>query len=132
MKRVIISFFVLALLGVSTSSCKKDKVPTLQDKVTGKWLIETYEYNDHFAGIDHRYTMTGTAAEYMDFRNDGKMYYYFGGGHDTLTYSILSQTEMKLDGTLCQIRILTDNKFKFYYREDSGADFEENTITLKR
>jgi hypothetical protein len=132
MKNLIASLITCSVLMITFSSCKKDKDPTLQDRVSGKWLIENYEYNDHFNGTDHPYVMTGTAAEYMDFRKDGKMYYYFGGGHDTLSYTMVSETKMILDGVNCDIKTFTDKNFKFYYRQDSGADYEENTLTLKR
>jgi hypothetical protein len=132
MKKVLTYLFAFTFSAVLFSSCTKEKPPTLQDKVTGKWLIETFDYNDHFSGMDHQYVMTGTPDEYMDFRKDGKLYYYFGGGHDTIAYTIKSPTEMTLEGNPGQIHILTDKTFKFYFRLDSGPDFEENTITLKR
>lgn len=131
MKNLIASLCLLAFL-FSFSSCKKDKDPTPQEMAAGKWKFETYQYNDHFGGLDHNYTMNGSADEYMDFRTDGKMYYFFAGGHDTLPYSVTSATHMILDGQTCQIQLLDSKNFKFYYKETSGSDFEEHTFTLKK
>jgi hypothetical protein len=118
-------------------SCKKaDKTPrSTQDKIAGKWKLESSVVDNYYSGSSHIVTYTGTAADYADFRNDGKVYSFVDGNYDTSAYGMISDTKMWIDTSsfVFDIQVLTDTAFKIYMKEVYGpGDYHETTTKMKR
>ncbi len=117
------------------ASCKKTGTlnKTTSQKVLGKWSYVsniTVEYN---AGVATPYSYPVSAADYIDFRNDGKVYDYSQGTYDTTTYSIVNDSLLKVDNYTLQIKTLTAKTFVIYSKEYfNGTDSSENTTTFKK
>ena len=137
MKKLITSTALMTLIIFGFTSCqKKDAVQptlTMAQKIQGIWILQNIVTNDHFAGADHKYTTAGTAADIFDFRADGKVYYTVNGSKDTVTYSIVGDTKLIIDGTEnYDISTLTPSLFTVYQKDVIGADYFEETITWKK
>ncbi len=138
MKKIIRLLTILTLVTLYLSACKKshdDTQQTTLQKLQAKWQLQSWVENDHFSGTDHIITTTGNAADYIDFRNDGKVYSSISGNIDVTTYSLTSNdTKILIDGTdTYDIKTLTSNSFILYNKELSGAsDFNETTINMKK
>jgi len=74
MKKIVILVSIILIL----FSCKKD-IPssTLTSKITGKWyLVKLFEYNlDGFSTFNTD-SIIYNKGSYIDFRTDGKAYYF--------------------------------------------------------
>ena len=91
--------------------------------------------NDFYAGSPHITTYTGTAADYADFRADGKVYAFVNSNHDTSAYVKISNTKMWITNSsdTFDIQTLTDMDLKLYRKETYNAgEYYETTITLKK
>ena len=77
----------------------------------------------------------GVAADYVDFRADGKVYSFTDGSADTSDYVLSGDTTIIItaSGNL-KIQTLTDHALKLYGREDdpSTSSYFEETINLKK
>lgn len=134
MKKIIITTAIAILVIFSMSACKKSDSQTTLQKIQAKWQLDNYYENDHFSGVDHFKTITGTSADYYDFRTDGKVYFSFGGYSDISTYSLISDTKLLIDGTdNYDIKTLTTNSFIIYGKDAAAnGDFLEATYTFKK
>lgn len=119
-------------------SCKKENTSSnnpSQDKIIGKWKLLSTVTNDFYAGTPHITTYTGTAADYADFRADGKVYSFVNSNHDTSAYVKISNTKMWITNSsdTFDIQTLTDMDLKLYRKETYNAgEYYETTITLKK
>ncbi len=119
-------------------SCKKESASSnnpAQDKIIGKWKLLSTVTNDFYAGTPHITTYTGTAADYADFRTDGKIYAFINGNYDTSAYAKISNTKMWIVTTsdTFDIQTLTDTDLKLYRKETyNPGEYYETTITLKK
>jgi hypothetical protein len=118
-------------------ACKKEsaKPKTTQDKIAGIWKLHSSVVDNFYSGTSHITTYTGTAADYVDFRNDGKVYSFVDGSYDTAAYGIISDTKMWIDtaSSVFDIQTLTDTDFKVYRKEIyAPGDYHESTTNLKR
>lgn len=136
MKKIIIPMAVATLIVFCITACKKtdnQQPQTTLQKIQAKWQLQTYYSNDHFSGVDHIQNVTGTASDYLDFRPDGKVYSSLLGSRDTVTYSLVNDTQLLIDGsTKYDIKTLTSNSFVIYEKDISGSDFLEETITMAK
>ncbi len=112
--------------GVILVSCTKDdKVSkTTQEMIVGKWKVNTIVEED--TSIPFTYTYTGVSSDYIDFRNDGKVYYNtaFGSvpGPDTFTYKVLNnQYIVEGNYDTFEIKTLTDTKLILHYQNTIGS-----------
>jgi hypothetical protein len=118
-------------------SCKKEsaKPKTTQDKIGGKWKLQSSVVDNFYLGASHITTYTGIAADYVDFRNDGKVYSFVDGRYDTSAYGIISDLKMWIDNSssIFDIQILTDTQLKLYVKEIiAPGDYHESTTNLKK
>ncbi len=139
MKKNIIAITIVAMAIIYLPACKKSsdiqpEPQTTFQKIQAKWQLVTHYENDHFAGVDHIKNTTGTATDYLDFRTDGKIYASFFGYRDTVTYSLINDTQLLIDGTnKYDIKTLTSNSFIIYGKDvSSNGDFLEETFTMKK
>jgi len=133
MKNIFHSLLIITLFSFLFSACKKKDVQlTTAEKVQGTWQLQTDIYHEFINGIDQSDTTIG-ANMTIEFRNDGKVYSNNQGQKDTTTYTLSGDTQIIIDqDQIYQIKTLTSNSFILYYKETQGADFSEETITLKK
>ena len=80
-------------------------------------------------------TYTGAAGDYVDFRNDGKVYSYINGLRDTTSYGLMNDSKVWFDITTnsFDIKVFTDADLQLYNKEIINAtDYDEATVNLKR
>lgn len=139
MKKIITSIVIVTLVAMFLQACKKpDATPTptqtTLQKIQYKWGLERIVENDHYAGVDHNSATIGTSSDYFEFKTDGKIYYSISGFTDNVTYSLINDTKILVDGTeTYEIKTLTANSFVLYQKTMRNAtDYDEETIIMKR
>lgn len=135
MKAKVLS--IVLLINMGFIACKKESTtpPSTQDRIAGKWQMESSAWDHFYSGVSHIVNYTGTAADYVDFRSDGKVYSFVGGSYDTVAYAIISDTKMWFDASseIYDIQTLTGSSFKVYRKEIVNAgEYNESTINMKR
>ena len=130
------AIFLFACIILLGTSCKKNDPapPTTQSKIQAKWKIQSIVENDFYSGSAHVITITG-AADYADFRGDGKLYSYSQGYYDTSAYSIISDTKMWIDVStdVYDIQTLNDTQLKLYTKENTvPGEYTETTINCSK
>jgi len=128
---------IILLISMGFIACKKESVTpkTTQDKIAGKWKVHSSVVDIFYSGTSHIVTYTGTAADYVDFRNDGKVYSFVDGNYDTAAYGIISNTKMWIlnSSDSFDIQTLTDTDLKIYRKEIyAPGEYQESTTNLKR
>jgi hypothetical protein len=131
-----IKHFLLACsIGLFTlAACHKEE-KTTAEKVQGKWQLAKITDNEHSDDKDVRDTTVGTAADYLDFRADGKLYTYLYGDYDTSNYVIQSDLKIRIGGASADIQTLTDKTFRFYSKQPNAngpSAYYEVTFNLKK
>ncbi len=129
----VLLLVITVMLGIS---CKKENITpkTTQEKILGKWKIQSVSENYFFSGMPHVNTFSGV-GEYADFRNDGKVYSFSRNNYDTAAYGIISDTKMWIDLStdIFTIQTLTDAELKLYLKEDIAAgEYTETTLQLNK
>lgn len=119
-------------------SCKKDDdttpAKTKKELIQQKWIVDkqTYIGFDGISDYDST-TYAGTATDYIDFRNNGFVYSSFQGEYDTLSYSIINDDSINIDGDAFRITTLTENNFSIYHYETAtDHSFEKVWLDLKK
>ena len=137
MKKFITSIAAATILICSMPGCKKSSdtqqpPQTTLQKIQAKWFLATDVYNDHYSGTDHIVTQLG-ANDYVEFKTDGNVFSSVSGSTNTTTYSLISDTKLKVDTDIYDIKTLTSNSFILYIKTlYSGSDYDEETITFKK
>lgn len=136
MRKIFITTIAASLFIFFLASCKKEQPvteKTPQQKIVGKWMIESVMENDHYSGSDHITTENGTSADYMDFHSDGMVATSFQGNTDYVDYKVPSATMIIIDGDAFEIKTFTEKKFVMYLKENyGGGDYGEFTVSLVR
>ena len=117
------------------TACKKTDTTTTTttQKVLGKWAIVSNVSTEKFQGNEHTTTTPGTAADFADFRTDGKIYSHSEGSFDTSSYKIVSDLLISIDGDTAQIKTLTSNSMVLYSKQMFNAnDYTEDKTTFKK
>ena len=133
---------ILMAGAVIFTSCKKSNdstAATTQQKITAKWgVASTIDKEFHF-GVTNTINYTGLAADYVDFRNDGKVYTYINSSYgDTAVYTILDDSHVRFfypthsDADTFEIKTLTESSLVLYSKQVLGADYTETTANLKK
>jgi hypothetical protein len=133
MKKIIHSLFIITLIAFLFSACKKKDVKiTTAEKVQGTWQLQSDIYHEFVGGVDHSDTTAGINGT-IEFRNDGKVYSNNQGEKDTTVYTLSGDTHIIIDkDQTYDIKELTSNSFVLYTKEVQGADYTEETISLKK
>ena len=132
----ILAFFVTYIFESCKKSDKKVTLTTTQ-QVQAKWTLESLIDHEHVNSpvFDSTITTPGTAADYLDFRADGKVYSSLGGSLDTTTYAIVGDTSILIvSAGSYRIQTLTANAMKLYTKLDvpSWPGYIEEYINLKK
>jgi len=131
MKKIIL-FATIATIIVASCS-KKDSAPA-GPSLIGKWsLVNLHNLEiDNGAVIDDD-NYTGTAADYVEFKNDNKVYSLIDGQIDVADYQLLPDNKVLIDGETYTIQILTANSTTLYQKFSFSATlYIEVTLNLKR
>jgi hypothetical protein len=126
MKKLL--FITTAFMALFSACKKKDVEPevpipvvvtkTVAQKIIAKWKITTLIENDYYSAMSHPFTYTGVATDYFDVRTDGKIYLQVAPvGKDTLTYSLINDSTINVNGDVTKIKTITDTKFEMYFKE---------------
>lgn len=129
------SFFLatLILTVFIFSSCKKDKTQTTAQKVQYKWTYVNSVENDHDASGDDISTTPGAAGDYVQFNSNGTVISMIDGQSDTVSYSVISDSQISIDSELYTIKALSSSQLVLYYKQTiSSTEYSEVTLNLKR
>ncbi len=134
MKKFLTFFAILAFFSISFTACKKEKTKTVAERIIGTWQISNLVYNDHSNGADHIISSNDfSATDTYEFRADGTVYANVQGSSDNSTYSISADNKLTItDDATYDIKTLDDHTLVLYYKDVSGSDYTEVTITFKR
>lgn len=136
MKTKLICVVILFSMGII--ACKKEsttQTKTTQEKILGKWNLQSTAMNDYYNGTSHPDTIYFLPGEYIEFRADGKAYGYNSGSFDTSVYGITNDSKIWIDdpGYIFDILTLTDADLKIYRKEIySATEYSEATVKAKR
>ena len=134
MKKILSAFAILAFFSISFTACKKEKTKTASERIIGTWQVNNVVYNDHTNGADHISSSNDfTAADTYEFRKDGTVLANIQGQSDSSTYSIAGENKLTIvaDETY-DIKTLDDHSLVIYFKDVTGSDYEEVTISFKR
>ena len=130
MKKLCMSAIVLAAL-VSVVSCDKDDDKpnnSTLSKLQAKWGVQNIQME--FSDGDSTYT--GTAADYLDFRTDNRVYSQVQNEKDTLDYKLVNDTTLVIDGDTSKISQLTGSQFVVVEKFVVLGDTSIITYNLKK
>jgi len=138
MKKTVFGLAALAALIVAGCSKDDDNLGSREKAILGKWYpVSTKVVVNSNTGTKTSYTPV-YAGDYMDFRNDGKVYTYQtnpneGPGydpHDTLPYKFGNPYLIIGSDTLNPN--ITKDSLMLYFTESTPTEFWETTFTFKR
>ncbi len=129
MKKVL---FVLLACTTLLTACKKNKNKNTAEKVVGKWSLVSIRDNSFYSNTPHVTTLTGTAFDYIEFLDGGIGTVNIGGSADLVTYSVVGDTKLVLDGETFDILGISDNVLLLYSKTGSATVYDESTISLKK
>ncbi len=134
MKRLFLFTGVLLVLSFFFSACKKNKDETTAEKLQHKWTIVNLIINYHDISGDDVQTTPAALGDFIDFNSNGTTYTSKSGGSSgNGTYSLISDTQISIDGDTSTIKTLTSSQFVIYLKEVySASEYAELTINLKR
>jgi hypothetical protein len=129
MKKLMVPAAILAAVMVVSCDKKNDKpVNNTLSKVQAKWKVNNVKFEE--GGEDSTYT--GVAADYIDFRTDGKVYTNIADEKDTSAYKLVNDTKLVIDTDTMNIKQLTSSQFVLEYKEEIIEDTLTTTITLAK
>ncbi len=127
---------ILALFCAGFMACKKTSPSenTTHQKILGKWTFQQVVVNDFISGTSTVTTYPGGPSDYFDFRSDGKVYIMVWGANDTASYSIINESQLKMDSDTSDIIKLTGVELQLYNKDllGPGADYSESTIYMHK
>ncbi len=124
----IITTFVMA-------ACKKnvDKPPV--GSLQNKWGIVSLNFQEVEGGVTvGSFNYIGVEADYIDFRNENKVYSIIDGSVNTSAYHILNNNKVMIDvADTLNLLSLTSTSVKLYNKDYTDVNsYDEITINLKR
>lgn len=130
MKKLMIPAAALAAVVMIVSCDKNNDKPanTTLQKIQAKWNVGSVKLSA--GGEDSTYT--GIAADYVDFRTDGKVYTNVDNEKDTSSYSLVNDTKMLIDGDTAVIKQLSGSQFVFESKAVIVEDTLTTTVTLSK
>lgn len=134
MKKFLSAFAILAFFSLSFTSCKKEKTKSAAETIIGKWQVSNVVYNNHTNGADHIVSSNDfTANDIYEFTKDGKVLVNLQGESDSSTYTIAGENKLTITGDeTYDIKTLDDHSLVIYFKQTTGSDYEEVTISFKR
>lgn len=132
-----IKITLITLIAVcSLVSCKKDsKEKTTAEKIQAKWSLVSIVDNETVTGgaTPTSFTQMGKVGEYIQFKNDGKVYIKNDGeAEQVVPYTVNNDTQLTLDGDPYTISVLTENSLVIYMKKNFTGGYYESTISLSK
>lgn len=132
MKKTMIVLLAGAALFTACKKTDTTKQTTAQ-KVVGKWALVSSVSTENWQGTSNTSTTTYTAADYADFRTDGKVYSHSEGSFDTATYKVISDLLIAVETDTAQIQTLTSNSMVIYRKQILNSNsYTEDKTTFKK
>lgn len=133
MKKVFLCTTAIILIVSVFTSCKKDKAQTATQKVQHSWTLVNVVDNSHDANGDNIQTTAATSGDFMDFKSNGTVSFQIGGQPGTVSYSMVTDTQLLFATETFTIKTLTDTQLVLYIKDAiSATDYDEETINLQR
>jgi len=133
MKKVFLCTTAIILIASVFTSCKKDKAQTATQKVQHNWTLVNVVDNSHDANGDNIQTTTAASGDFMDFKSNGTVSFQIDGQPGTVSYSMVSDTQLLFATETFTIKTLTDTQLVLYIKDVvSATDYDEETINLSR
>jgi hypothetical protein len=134
MKKILSTLAILAFFSISFTACKKEKTKTTAEKIVGSWQVSNVVYNEHTNDADHTISSNDfTASDIYEFKADGTVYISIQGLSDNSTYTISADNKLTIvDDETYDIKTLDEHSLVLYFKEISGNDYSEVTISFKR
>jgi len=138
MKKIIpfALLFVVAFTSCKDEETTPDPTPlTTKQKLQHKWNIVSiidYNYVGATTTPDDTDTIDIGVGGYADFRTDDKMYANINGDLDTLSYQIINDNALSMDGEPYVINELSTNKLIMTYEERTDTPYYDNVISFDR
>jgi uncharacterized protein YkuJ len=134
MKKILTALAFLSFFSISFTACKKEKTKTAAERIVGTWQISNVVYNEHTNGADHIISSNDfSSSDTYQFKADGTVIANVKGSTDNSTYTISSDNKLTIvDDATYDIKTLDDHALSIYYKEVSGSDYTEATVTFKR
>lgn len=138
MRKILILVGLFAGVVLFFTACKKDDEASTLSKLQGSWNFQKEYFHSNFMGIDTRDTILGDPGEFIEFRNDNKVYSYIDTERDTLGYQLLGENKLirwEIDDPTqrdtSNIITLTNSQLTLsYYFNEPGFGYYEGTIFL--
>ena len=112
MKLKHLHILLLTLVIINFISCKKEDEYSgseYEKKIQWKWQIDFITVKSNYSGVENSTTHKGSAADFMEFKSNGKMYSEFQGKSDSGDYYIDAENKkINIDGDNIAIKELTD------------------------
>lgn len=139
MKKIL---FALSIIGM-LASCGKDSTttttpPTSTSLLQNKWNVlsaQDIEYVGASTTIVDTVINYGVSGDYVQFNANNTVYYRIAGDNDTVTYNLISNTQLVFDGDTFAVNTLTANDLvlTYYGRETTPTVHNwDNVLVLKR
>lgn len=132
-------FYALAVLVISSfASCKKESEASTQEKLAGKWTMESAIGTYTYQGQTEHDTTYFTSSDFVQFNADGTVIVsdadstYSGKwklSDKTLTFTDTQYMDYPNGFTITEI---TNTKLQLYYKQQEGTTSLEQKITLKK
>ena len=133
MKKVFLCTTAIILIASVFTSCKKDKAQTTTQKVQHNWTLVSVVDNSHDANGDNIDTTAAVSGDFMNFSSNGTVSLQVGGQPGTVSYSMVSDTQLLFATETFTIKTLTDTQLVLYIKDAiSATDYDEETINLQR
>ena len=126
------------LLSTAFVSCKDDDdnntpAETTTQKIQHKWSLASMVEVFVTPSNTETQNRNGLPGDYVDFRTDGKVYGSFFGIPDTMSYSVISDNYLLIDGDSTRIQNLTNNILQLYsVGQDNDTSSFQITTNLTR
>jgi hypothetical protein len=127
-KKIMVFSFITAFILTACNKSGDKPALTTQEKILGKWKVNTIVEEESISGTPQTSTYNGLPDDYIDFREDGKVYYNTFGGLDTFTYRVVNDQFLIQDVVdTFEILTLTSSNFTEYHRSfGSSYKYTEN------
>jgi hypothetical protein len=93
---IAVALFTLYTI-LTASSCRKETEPPVPYPIQGRWnlqnLVESL-YNNNTNQLIGSQTTPASPGDYMEFRNDNRIYMQITGVKDTVGYSLISDNKL--------------------------------------
>ena len=116
------------------AACSKDDDPVTPVKTTTELLQHKWTFERQLIVSETNDTVkyTATAADYMDFNTNGKVYTSLDGELDTFNYQLKGSDSLMMDGEYVKIVTIGEQKMTLVSRGGDAIDYEYVWWDLKR